>query len=104
MPLNDTMVGRTLASPVLDPRGSVLLHAGVVLTDRHLATLRTRGIEALDLQSDAPPAHDPIPPLDAACHAAIEAALDARFRQSNRDHPAVDALFFLCRQQARDLR
>ncbi len=65
-PLHDNLVGRTLATPVIDARGAVLLHTGVVLTDRHLATRGTYRIERLDLQPDATPAHDPTPPLSAA--------------------------------------
>lgn len=66
MPLHDMRAGRTLAHPVIDARGAVRLHAGVALTDRHLATRRACGIERFDLQPDAPPAHDPTPPLSAA--------------------------------------
>ncbi|WP_295406467.1 hypothetical protein [uncultured Thiocystis sp.] len=65
-PLHDNLVGRTLATPVIDARSAVRLRADVALTDRHLATRRACGIERLDLQPDATPAHDPTPPLSAA--------------------------------------
>lgn len=55
-PLDATQPGCVLAAPVVDGNGSVLLPAGLALTEAHLESLRRRGIEHLTVVLAVDPA------------------------------------------------
>ena len=48
--ISDLKPGMTLATPVLNAQGGVLLNEGVELTDRHLHILRSWGILQADIE------------------------------------------------------
>lgn len=51
--LDDAVAGMTLAEPVLDGHGGMLLPRGTVLTDAMLLSVRRRGIDQLMVLDDA---------------------------------------------------
>lgn len=56
LPLDEIQPGAILAEPVADARGTVLLPAGLTLTEAHLNSLRRRDIAALNVAMPPDPA------------------------------------------------
>lgn len=89
LPLADLQPGMILAEPVRDRFGNVMLTAGTVLAEKHLAALRQRGIASARIV----PEH--LPP-SAAERAALQHATEQRLQHLFRktlDLPANRRLF-----------
>lgn len=56
LPLDEVQPGAVLAEAVADARGTVLLPAGLALTEAHLASLRRRDIPMLNVTLPPDPA------------------------------------------------
>lgn len=56
LPLDEIQPGAVLAEAVADARGTVLLPAGLSLTETHLASLRRRNIATLGVTAPPDPA------------------------------------------------
>ncbi len=82
-PLSIAKSGDVLAHPAVTATGMLLLPAGTVLTDRHLARLADAGVSQVSLQRDG---FDP----DAE-QLARRAAIDERF-WGHDDNPLMQAL------------
>lgn len=96
MRLEQIEPGMRLAKDVYDPHGTVLLRAGILISERHIRALTSWGIHEVTIAPDGDPAHTQPPPVAAE----IRARLDTQFSLSNRDHPAVQALYDICLERA----
>jgi hypothetical protein len=94
MQLDQVTEGMLLARDVRDPNGAILMRAGAAMTERYIKALKAWGILEVAIQS----ADDPvaIPVTDPAVIAEVRRLLDAQFNLSNREHPAVHALYEIC--------
>ncbi len=98
MRLDQVKAGMPLAKDVYDLHGSVLVRAGVCLTDRHLKALKSWGISEIEIRS--PKDQTPKAPHDPATIAEVREPLDAHFSMSNTHHPVVQALYEICLERA----
>ena len=98
MRLDDVTPGMQLAKDVQDPNGHVLIRAGVRMTERHLKACRSWGILDVAVQLAEEP--EPGAASDPSALADMRALLDQQFSLSNRDHPAIQALYDICLQRA----
>lgn len=80
--LDEARAGMELAAPVTQG-ATVLLPAGTTLNDGHLASLRRRGVEQLEIVPDADPA------LSEAERTRRAARLDRLFRRSPDAGPVM---------------
>lgn len=80
----------TLASPVTDRMGRLLIPAGAALSARHVGALTTWGVDQIEIVSEAPaPAPVEITP---EIEARARAEVRARFRHAGGSHPFLDHL------------
>ena len=83
--------GMELQAPVMDDQGTVLLAAGMTLTDSHIALLRGRGIPGADVRSpEAETVTEPAVDENATLEQAHE-----RFRHVDTKHPLIAELWRL---------
>lgn len=95
--IDNIETGMVLASDVHDRSGRMLLGSGVELTQKHLVIFRTWGVLEADIvglgsEEEAEPQQTDVDPTELA---AAEQAVSARFRHSNRSHPAISELIRL---------
>ena len=60
-PTAELRAGMTLAAPVHDRSGRLLIPAGMTLQDKHLRVLRAWGVSEVRIQDGDPPATEPVP-------------------------------------------
>lgn len=82
--------GMTLASPVTDRLGRLLIPAGADLTARHVDALATWGVDQVEIVSDEPefPEIEVTPELRARARSEVA----RRFRHAGGAHPFLDRL------------
>lgn len=98
--------GMILGGDVLAPDGHVLLGEGTVLTDKHVALLRRRGIASVPVldpgaepsPTEARPGTADAEPLSAAARERLE-TLEHMFAEV-RDDPLMDRLYALACERA----
>ena len=106
MPLIDVTharAGMILTADVRDRRGRVLIPEGKELKERYLAALPMWGITQIEVEGSEEIVANDTPAEEWAIAQANE-DLAGRFRNANRTHPAIEALFAVCVQRrAEDL-
>lgn len=98
MRLEQVEPGMRLAKDVYDPHGTVLLRAGIQISERHIKAFKSWGIHEIPLEPEGGPPRPRTP--DPAALAEIREMLDTQFSLSNLDHPAVRALYDICLERA----
>jgi hypothetical protein len=97
--LEQLSAGMCVAADVLDRSGRLLLGAGAEIQEKHLKVFRAWGVCQVEVASGK----QPIPEsslqtlgIDTELRARVEAELARRFVHTDREHPAIQALFALC--------
>ncbi len=92
MLVDQAVVGMQLANNICAPNGRVLIKAGQCINERHIKALKAWGISVIEVLSDtAGPAQG-----NSTYLLNLSRQLDSHFSMSNRNHPAVEALYRLC--------
>lgn len=94
--VSQAQAGMKLAADILDKRGRVLIPSGAELKEKHLSALPAWGVTRIEVEGDdvAGPAEVEEWALEAA-----EKAVQPLFSKSNVGHPAIDALFDVCKHR-----
>lgn len=82
--------GMTLAAPVTDRMGRLLIPAGADLSDRHVGALATWGVDQIEIESDEPP--EPEVEISPELEAQARWEVRGTFRHAGEEHEFIDAL------------
>lgn len=82
--------GMTLASPVTDRMGRLLIPAGADLSDRHVGALATWGVDQIEIESDEAP--EPEVEISPEIEAQARWQVRGTFRHAGEEHEFIDAL------------
>ena len=93
LPLDALQPGMILAEDLHGPDGKMLLPKGMVLTDSHIQSLRTRGVLAAVIADGE--AEEAETPFDPELLAACEAHVSPFFCSNDPSHPVIEALYTL---------
>jgi hypothetical protein len=99
--VDDITEGMTLASDVCTFNGSVMMKAGVVLTEKHIQGLRMLGIQSVDIEGvhqsdiDYASAGDVAPEIEAA----VVNELDSRFSKTDLTDPVMREIYRLVKKE-----
>ncbi len=84
--------GMTLAAPVLDRRGRMLIPAGHELSERHVQALRTWAIAHVEVEGEPEVSSERVS-VDPELAAAAERIVAERVARNDATHPLVAELF-----------
>lgn len=96
IPLESVVEGMTIAEPLKDRGGRLLLPAGTVLEASHLRALSRWGIDALNVELDGDTPEPAVPAPTAERMAEAEVALQSVFRRMDTGHPLIAAVWRSC--------
>ena len=94
--LDNLRPNMVLATDLKDGTGRLLLPGGAVLTEKHIRYCQMWGIVEVEVVGTDDADEELEPAIDPALVAAAEALVGARFRHTDRDHPAIAPLFRYC--------
>jgi len=94
--VDQTAVGMQLTNNICAPNGRILIKAGQRINERHIKALKAWGISTIEVLSDTA-----VPATGNSKYLLnLSRQLDSHFSMSNRNHPAVEALYRLCLSHA----
>ncbi|MBK1704022.1 hypothetical protein [Halochromatium glycolicum] len=96
--LDQIQPGMVLEADLYDPNGLVLLRAGTLINERSIRALKCWGITEAPVSLSGAP--DTATAARHRSHEALSEMLDNQFALSNREHPAVQALYEICLERA----
>lgn len=82
--------GMTLAAPVTDRMGRLLIPAGADLSERHVGALATWGVDQIEIEADEAPVPEVEIPAELEAQAQREVA--GIFRHAGEEHEFLSAL------------
>jgi hypothetical protein len=94
--VSQAQAGMVLAADILDKRGRVLIPTGAELKEKHLGALPAWGVTRIEVEGDDVEGSAEVEPW------ALEEAdkeLGGLFSATNRGHPAIDALYDVCKHR-----
>ncbi len=114
VPTAELRAGMTLAAPVHDRSGRLLIPAGMTLQDKHLRVLQAWGVSEVRIQDGDPPATDPDPDAvegtqptageedpdaaEARLGATADEALAERFQHCDIERFPMDGIYRIARR------
>ena len=99
--VDDIEEGMTLAADVCTFNGSVMMKAGIVLTEKHIQGLRMWGVQSVNVEGvqqadiDAALLGDIDPSLDAA----VRMELDILFQKTDMSNPVIQEIYRLVKME-----
>ena len=95
--VSQAQAGMVLAADVVDKRGRMLIPAGKELAEKYLNALPQWGITRIEVEGDD--VADAVTEVEPWALDEAASEIDQLFAQTNRAHPAMDALAQACVQR-----
>ncbi len=90
--IDELEVGQVLSADLLTSKGQLMLPSGIVLSEKHIRTLKVRGIKEVEVIVEGETAVE----VDDGSRKKAREKIAVRFCHSDLTHPMMEELFSLC--------